>query len=62
MVNISDDIKTLTPEHVAERLAVSPLTVRKWLRSGKLKGIKIGRLWRITERDFQDFINKAKND
>jgi excisionase family DNA binding protein len=52
----------LTPDQVAERLSVSPLTVRKWLRSGKLKGMKVGRIWRITEKDFQDFIDKAKND
>lgn len=38
--------KLLTPEEVAERLAVSPKSIRKWLREGKLKDVRVGRLWR----------------
>jgi len=41
----------LTPEQVADRFQVTPKTVREWLRSGKLVGIKIGRGWRIKESD-----------
>jgi len=37
--------KLLTPEEVAEHLAVSPKSIRKWLREGKLKGVRVGRLW-----------------
>ncbi len=37
----------LTPEQVAERLAVSPKMVRAWLREGKIPGIRLGRLWRV---------------
>jgi excisionase family DNA binding protein len=48
--------KLLTPEQVAERLAVSPYSVRKWLRSGRIKGIKIASLWRIRESDLETFI------
>lgn len=32
--------KLLTPEEVAGALAVSPKTVRDWLRQGRLRGIK----------------------
>ncbi|MCL5985969.1 MAG: helix-turn-helix domain-containing protein [Actinobacteria bacterium] len=39
----------LTPEEAAQRLAVSPKSIREWLRQGKLKGVKAGRLWRISE-------------
>ena len=42
--------RMLTPEEVAERLAVTPNTVRGWLRDGTLKGVKLGkRVWRIKE-------------
>lgn len=48
--------KLLTPEKTAQILSVSPKTVREWLKSGKLPGNKIGRLWRINEADLQPFI------
>ncbi|NLG78994.1 MAG: helix-turn-helix domain-containing protein [Firmicutes bacterium] len=48
--------KLLTPEEAAERMVVSPKTVRDWLRQGKLKGIKTGKLWRIRENDLAEFV------
>jgi excisionase family DNA binding protein len=48
--------RLLTPEQVAERLQISPLTVMKHLRAGRLKGRKIGKFWRIEEEDFEAFI------
>jgi excisionase family DNA binding protein len=49
--------KLLTPEEAAERLAVSPKSIREWLRQGKLKGVRAGRLWRIRERDLEAFLD-----
>ena len=49
--------KLLTPEEVAEHLAVSPKSIRKWLREGKLKGVRVGRLWWIRERDLEAFLD-----
>ncbi|MFI5329417.1 MAG: helix-turn-helix domain-containing protein [Desulfobaccales bacterium] len=46
----------LTPEDVAMRLHISRLTVGNWLRSGKLKGVKVGRLWRVRESDLETFL------
>lgn len=48
--------RLLTPEEAAERLVVSPKTIRDWLRQGKLKGVKTGKLWRIRERDLEAFL------
>jgi excisionase family DNA binding protein len=48
--------KVYTPEGAAEALLVSPKTIRDWLRTGKLKGIKIGRLWRVRESDLEEFL------
>lgn len=47
--------RLLTPEEVAERLRISRLTVMNHLRSGALKGIKVGRLWRISEEALAAF-------
>lgn len=41
----------LEPDAVAERLGVTPKTVRQWLRDGELIGIKLGREWRIDAGD-----------
>ncbi len=51
--------KLLTPEQVAERLVVSPKTIRDWLRMGKLKGVRAGRLWRIRQADLESFLNQG---
>ena len=39
----------LTVEQAAERLSVHPITVRRHLRNGLLRGVKRGRLWRVPE-------------
>jgi len=49
--------RLLTPEEAAERLAVTPGSIRVWLRQGKLKGVRAGRLWRIRERDLEAFLD-----
>ncbi len=52
----------LSPEDVAERLAVNPATVRSWLRSGKLKGVKLGqKIWRIDEREVRELLCREED-
>ena len=41
--------KFLTAEQVAELMQVHLGTVRVWLRSGQLRGVKVGRAWRVPE-------------
>jgi excisionase family DNA binding protein len=48
--------RILTPEEVAARLKVKPRTVQAWLRSGRLAGLKLGKLWRIRESDLEIFL------
>ena len=50
----------LTKEDVAARLHISSLTVGNWLRSGKLKGVKVGRLWRVRESDLENFLREGE--
>lgn len=46
----------LSPEEVAERLAISPKTVRDYLREGRIKAMKVGKLWRVRESDLQQYL------
>jgi excisionase family DNA binding protein len=51
--------KLLTPEEVAARLGMAPLTVIRWLRAGKLPGRKLGRkFWRMRAADLDAFIQE----
>ena len=45
-----------TVEEVAERLQVSDQTVRRWVKSGKLKAYKPGREWRVKPSDLETFL------
>ena len=38
----------LTPAQVAARLQVTERTVCGWLKNGRLPGVKLGRLWRVS--------------
>lgn len=49
--------KYLTTEQVSNILQVHPFTILKFLRVGKLKGIKLGRVYRIKESDVHEFLN-----
>jgi excisionase family DNA binding protein len=51
----------LTTTDVARRLNVSLDTVRRWLRSGELKGTPFGRAgYRIEDADFQAFLHRRQ--
>ncbi len=54
----------ITPEEAAQQLAVAANTVRSWLREGVLPGIKIGkgRVWRIRQRELDNFINREQGE
>ena len=49
-----------TPEQVADRLQVSVWTVRRWLKSGELPGIRFGGVWRVSEADLAAFIEEQR--
>ncbi|MDO9533523.1 MAG: helix-turn-helix domain-containing protein [Deltaproteobacteria bacterium] len=52
----------LTPEEAAARLKISRLTIGDWFRSGKLKGVKVGRLWRVRESELEVFLRKGEKE
>ena len=42
---------TLSVSTVADHYALSPRTVRDWLQSGRLRGMRVGGLWRCRWKD-----------
>jgi excisionase family DNA binding protein len=57
-------VELLTVSEVAERLRVTPLTIRRWLKSGDLVGIQLGDRagWRISQDDLNNFLKRRRSD
>ena len=47
-----------TPEEVARKVKVERQTVYHWLSSGRLRGLRVGSTWRITEEDLLNFMTR----
>ena len=56
-----NDEKLLTPTDVANHLQVNERTVTLWLRRGHLRGFKIGKEWRVSARDLENFLEQSAN-
>ncbi len=50
----------LTPEQVAEKLQIHPLTVLKYIKNGDLKASRLGRVYRIREEEIDTFMDKME--
>lgn len=50
-------VKFYTVRETAEALNVTPQTVRKYIKEGRLKGQRVGRPILITEKDVREFLN-----
>lgn len=58
---VFDESRLLTPKEVAEYLALNEQTVRKWLREGKLPGVKLpGDVWRVKPETLKAFLENSK--
>lgn len=52
--------KYLTVTQAAEILNIHPRTVTKYLTTGQIRGAKIGRIWRLDEKDVREFFETVK--
>ena len=50
----------LTLKEITERLKFHPNTLRRYVRQGKLPAVKFGRVWRVEEKDLENFIQAGK--
>lgn len=47
-------------KQVAHELQVAAKTVRRWIQEGKLRGIRLGRHWRVDTDDLAVFIERRR--
>lgn len=57
-MKLTDEYYTI--QEVADKLKVAYLTVYRWIRSGNLKAVKVGKQHRIKATDLSEFINQKK--
>jgi excisionase family DNA binding protein len=51
----------LTLQETADLLKLSEATLRGLIKAGDVRAIRIGREWRITVRDLEDFLDSHAN-
>jgi excisionase family DNA binding protein len=59
---MSSSVRYLSAEEAAAYCRVSTKTVQRWLAAGTLRADKIGRAYRIAERDLEPFRRQATAD
>jgi excisionase family DNA binding protein len=57
VVKVFDDIELLKVEDIAKALGTHVITIRRYIRSGRLKAQKVGRNYYVSKENFRDFIN-----
>lgn len=57
---MQQDEEVYTTEEVAEKLRVTPKTVREWIQRGELKAIDAGQGYRIFKSDYEAFLENRR--
>ncbi len=50
--------RLLTIREVAAYLQVGEKTIRRWIEADELIAFKLGRQWRVAEKDLQNFLRE----
>lgn len=50
-------VKTYTVSDIAKYLGVTERTIREYIKSGKIKAVKVGNKYIISEDNYRDFVN-----
>lgn len=52
---------TYTLDDLMDILKVSRRTLQNYIRKGTLKAFRVGNKWRVTKKQYEEFIEKNKN-
>ena len=56
------DNEFYTIQQVMEQLHISDETIYRYIRSGKIKAIRVGGLWRISSEALDEFMRKGEQN
>lgn len=54
-----EDVKVYTLDEVAEIVKLSKRTLYAYIKAGVLRASRIGKYWRVTSKNLQDFVNNG---
>jgi len=54
------DIRLHSLKELSEKLGVTKVTLRTYLREGKIKGRKMGITWYVTEESLREYFNAER--
>lgn len=60
--DLINDIVFYNSAEVMEILQITRPTFARYLKSGKLSGVKVGGSWRFTQEDIKNFTSSLKNN
>ena len=61
MIQIGD-IKAYDVQEIAKMFDMTPQSIRKFIREGRIKGRKVGTRWYVTEEAIRDYLMGVDND
>ncbi len=56
-MKIIEGMKLYEVEDLVRMLNVSRVTVQSYLRAGRIKGVKIGKRWHVTDKNLKAFLS-----
>ena len=56
------DIKFYDVQEIAKAFDMTPQSIRRFLREGRIKARKFGTRWYVTEEAIRDYLTGADND
>ncbi|HSG78750.1 MAG TPA: helix-turn-helix domain-containing protein [Acidimicrobiia bacterium] len=59
-ITVDVDKQWLSVADLCEYMDVSTFVVTRVLRSGELPAVKMGREWRVSRQDFEDWLNAQR--
>ena len=61
MIQIGD-IKAYDVQEIAKLFDMTPQSIRRFLREGRIKGRQVGTRWYVTEEAIRDYLMGVDND
>lgn len=56
-MSIKEEVKVYTLDEIADLLGTTKRSLYRYVQSGKLKAVKIARVYRVSEDNLQRFLN-----
>ena len=58
---MAETMKVYTLEELVDLLKVTKRTLYNYIRTGRLKAVKMGKYWRVTQKQLDAFLQAGEN-